>query len=134
MLGHFSDALSEMAVSLLDLGDGYFKALREVIIETERALQDISRIDAHYISQVVTVMASWQEAVQTAVTHLPCTSGGRAESNKRIHSRGDKGPRRTRCCPCQRDGGAETGYQKWRSGRPRRASAGGYMTGRTCPG
>ena len=70
MLGHFSDALSEMAKSLMDLEDGYFKALREVIIEMERALRDISRIDAHYVSQVVTVMASWQEVVQTAATHM----------------------------------------------------------------
>ena len=37
MLGHFSNALSEMATSLMDLEDGYFKALREVITETERA-------------------------------------------------------------------------------------------------
>ena len=58
MLGHFSNALSEMAESLMDLEDGYFKALQEVIIETERALQDVSCIDAHYVSQVVTVMAS----------------------------------------------------------------------------
>ena len=70
MLGHFSDALSEMAESLMDLEDGYFKALQEVIIEMERALQDVSCIDAHYVSQVVTVMASWQEVVQTAVTHM----------------------------------------------------------------
>ena len=70
MLGHFSDALSEMATSLLDLEDSYFKALWEVIIETERAVWDISRIDAHYNSQVVIVMASWQEAVQTTVTHM----------------------------------------------------------------
>ena len=70
MLGHFSDALSELAASLLDLEDSYFKVLWEVIIETERALRDISRIDAHYVSQVVTVMASWQEAVQTAATHM----------------------------------------------------------------
>ena len=70
MLGHFSDALSEMAASLMDLEDGYFKALREVIIETERALWDVSHIDAHFVSQVVTMMASWQEAVQTAVTHM----------------------------------------------------------------
>ena len=70
MLGHFSDALSEMAKSLMDLEDGYIKALWEVIIETERALWDVSRIDAHYVSQVVTVMASWQEVVQTAVTHM----------------------------------------------------------------
>ena len=58
MLGHFSDALSEMAKSLMDLKGGYFKALREVIIEMERALWDVSHIDAHYVSQVVTVMAS----------------------------------------------------------------------------
>ena len=70
MLGHFSNALSEMAASLMDLEDGYFKALREVIIETERALWDVSCIDAHYVSQVVTMMASWQEVVQTAVTHM----------------------------------------------------------------
>ena len=70
MLSHFSNALSEMAESLMDLKDGYFKALWEVIIETERALRDVSRIDAHYVSQVVTVMASWQEAVQTAATHM----------------------------------------------------------------
>ena len=73
MLGHFSDALSEMAASLMDLEDGYFKALQEVIIKMERALWNISRIDAHYVSQVVTVMASWQEAVQTAVTHMENT-------------------------------------------------------------
>ena len=70
ILGHFSDALSEMAESLMDLEDGYFRALHEVIVEMERALQDISRIDAHYVSQVVMVMASWQEAVQTMATHM----------------------------------------------------------------
>ena len=58
LLGHFSDTLSEMAKSLLDLEDGYFKALHEVIIETERALWDVFRIDAYYVSQVVTTMAS----------------------------------------------------------------------------
>ena len=73
MLSHFSNALSEMAESLMDLEDGYFKALWEVIIETERALQDISRIDAHYVSQVVTVMASWQEVVQATATHMENT-------------------------------------------------------------
>ena len=36
----------------------------------ERALRDVSHIDAHYVSQVVTVMASWQEAVQTTATHM----------------------------------------------------------------
>ena len=70
MLSHFSDALSEMSESLMDLEDGYFKALPEVIIEKERAVWDISRFDAHYVSQVVTVMASWQEAVQAAATHM----------------------------------------------------------------
>ena len=70
ILGHFSDSVSEMAESLMDLEDGYFKALYEVIVETERALRDISCIDAHYVSQVVMVMASWQEAVQTAATHM----------------------------------------------------------------
>ena len=73
MLGDFSDALSEMAESLMDLEDGYFKAIWEVIIETERALRDICHIDAHYVSQVVTVMASWQEVVQTAATHMENT-------------------------------------------------------------
>ena len=59
-----------MAKSLMDLEDGYFEVLREVIIETERALRDVSHTDAHYVSQGVTVMASWQEVVQTAVTHM----------------------------------------------------------------
>ena len=59
-----------MAASIVDLEDGYFKALHEVIVETEWALQDMSQIDAHYVSQVVTVMSAWQEAVQTAVSHM----------------------------------------------------------------
>ena len=59
-----------MAASIVDLEDGYFKALHEVIVETERALRDVSRIDAHYVSQVVTVMSAWQEAVQTAASHM----------------------------------------------------------------
>ena len=33
LLGHFSDALREMATSIVDLEDGYFKALHEVIVE-----------------------------------------------------------------------------------------------------
>ena len=70
ILGHFSDALNEMAKSILDLEDSYFRALREVIIEMEKALQDISHIDTHYVSCIVTVMASWQEAVQAAVSHM----------------------------------------------------------------
>ena len=47
ILGHFSDALHEMAASIVDLEDGYFKALHEVIIEMEKALRDVSCIDAH---------------------------------------------------------------------------------------
>ena len=59
-----------MATSIVDLEDGYFRALHEVIVETEWALQDVSRIDAHYVSQVVMVMSSWQEVVQTAASHM----------------------------------------------------------------
>ena len=70
VLSHFSDALSEMAASIMDLENGYFKALHEVIIETEKALRDVSRIDTHYVSHVVTVMTSWQEAVQAAASHM----------------------------------------------------------------
>ena len=69
-MGHFSDALREMATSIVDFEDGYFKALHEVIVETERALRDVSRNDAHYVSQVVMVMSSWQEVVQTAASHM----------------------------------------------------------------
>ena len=58
LLGHFSNALREMAASIVDLEDGYFKALHKVIVETERALWDVSQIDAHYVSQVITVMSS----------------------------------------------------------------------------
>ena len=70
LLGHFSDALCKMATSIVDLEDGYFRALHEVIMETEWALRDVSRIDAYYVSPVVTVMSSWQEAVQTAASHM----------------------------------------------------------------
>ena len=70
VLSHFSDALSEMAASIMDLEDGYFKALHEVIIETEKALCDVSHIDAHYVSRMVMVMTSWQEAVQAAASHM----------------------------------------------------------------
>ena len=59
-----------MATSIVDLEDGYFKALHKVIVETERALWDVSRIDTHYVSQVITVMSSWQEVVQTAASHM----------------------------------------------------------------
>ena len=70
LLGHFSNALHEMATSIVDLEDRYFRALHEVIVETERALRDVSCINAHYVSQVITVMFSWQEAVQTAASHM----------------------------------------------------------------
>ena len=70
VLSHFSDALSEMAASIMDLENGYFKALHEVIIETEKALCEVLHIDAHYVSGVVTVMTSWQEAVQAATSHM----------------------------------------------------------------
>ena len=69
VLGHFSDTLKEMANSIIGLEEGYFKALCEVIDETERVLWDVSCIDAHYVSRVVTVMSSWQEVVQTVVSH-----------------------------------------------------------------
>ena len=59
-----------MAASIVDLEDRYFRALHKVIMETERALWDVSCIDAHYVSQVVTVMSTWQEAVQTAASHM----------------------------------------------------------------
>ena len=39
-------------------------------METEQALQDVSRIDAHYVSQVVMVMSAWQEVVQTTASHM----------------------------------------------------------------
>ena len=68
ILGHFSDALREMAASIISLEDRYYKALCEVIVETEKALRDVSRIDAHYVSRVV--MAAWQEAVQVVASHM----------------------------------------------------------------
>ena len=70
VLSHFSDALSEMAASIMDLENGYFKALHEVIIKMEKALHDVSCIDAQYISRMVTVMTSWQEVVQAATSHM----------------------------------------------------------------
>ena len=70
ILRHFSDALSEMVASIVGLEEGYFKALHEVIIKTEKALRDVSHIDAHYVSHVVTVMTSWQEAVQAVASHM----------------------------------------------------------------
>ena len=41
ILGHYCDALDEMAQSLMDLEDRYFKVLWQVICHTERALHDI---------------------------------------------------------------------------------------------
>ena len=58
ILSHFSDALKEMANSIMGLEDGYYQALCEVIVETKKALRDVSHIDAHYVSRVVTVMSS----------------------------------------------------------------------------
>ena len=70
VLGHYRDTLQEMAASIVGLEEGYFQALRKVIIETEKALCDVSRIDAHYVSHVVMVMTTWQEAVQAAASHM----------------------------------------------------------------
>ena len=70
VLGHFSNALQEMATIIVGLEDGYFQALHEVIIETEKALRDVSHIDAHYVSHMVMVMTTWQEAVQAAASHM----------------------------------------------------------------
>ena len=94
LLGHFSNALREMATSIVDLEDGYFKALHKVIVETEQALQDMSRIDAHYVSQVITVMSAWQEAVQTAASHMEgvdTTSCREGQRRVRRSSRGRAG-------------------------------------------
>ena len=70
ILSHFSDALDEMAQCISDLEDGYFLALQEVIQKTEKALHDVSRIDSTYVSHVIIVMASWQEAVQATASHM----------------------------------------------------------------
>ena len=70
VLSYFSDALSEMAASIMDLENGYLKALNEVIIEREKALCDVSCIDADYISHMVTVMTSSKEAVQAPISHM----------------------------------------------------------------
>ena len=73
-----------MAASIVDLEDGYFKALHEVIVETERAVRDVSRIDAHYVSQVVMVMSSWQEAVQTAASHMEHSKDARKATQEYV--------------------------------------------------
>ena len=39
-------------------------------LSKQKALCDVSRIDAHYVSRMVTVMTSWQEAVQAAASHM----------------------------------------------------------------
>ena len=70
LLGHFSNSLHEIARSIMDLEDSYFKALHEVIVETEKALCNVSCIDIHYSSHVVTVMTVWQEVVQVAASHM----------------------------------------------------------------
>ena len=63
-----------MAQSITDLEDGYFTVLLEVIHETKKALCNISHIDSLYVSHVVTIMASWQEAVQAATSHMETTN------------------------------------------------------------
>ena len=98
ILANFNDALSEMAESLMDLEDGYFKALQEVIIETERALQGISRIDAplcqpsgHCNGLLAGGGADHCDPYgERQPHHLPRTSRGRAESNERIRGCSDK--------------------------------------------
>ena len=54
----------------MNLEDGYFKELHEVIKETQKALHGVSLIDALYVSRVVTVITAWQEAVQAAASHM----------------------------------------------------------------
>ena len=137
LLGHFSDALREMAASIVDLEDGYFKALHEVTMETERALRDMSRIDAHYVSQVVTVMSSWQEAVQTAASHmegidtghhLPRASQRCTEGDPGICGGCREGQRRVRRSSCGRAGSPETSPEGRRSRRPCGPSPGCHQT------
>ena len=70
LLGNFSNALREMATSIVDLEEGYIRTFHEVIMETKRALRDVSRINTHYVSQVITVMSSWQEVVPTTASHM----------------------------------------------------------------
>ena len=70
MLVHSMEALDAMAKSIASLEDGYFKAFHEVITHTETALWDILHIDLHYVSQVVTLMKSWQEAIDTVHSHM----------------------------------------------------------------
>ena len=89
VLSHFSDALSEMAASIIDLENGYFKALHEVIIKTEKALCDVSHIDAHYISSIVTVMTSWQDVVQAAASHMEGVDTTTLPRALRRHVEGD---------------------------------------------
>ena len=62
-----------MAKSITEVEDGYFKALQEVIHETEKALCNILHIDSHYVSHVVTVMTSWPEVAQAAASHMETT-------------------------------------------------------------
>ena len=84
-----------MAASIMDLENGFFKALHEVIIETEKALCDMSCIDAHYISRTVTVMTSWQEAVQAATSHMEgvdTTTYLCMEADPRVCKRGGTSP------------------------------------------
>ena len=101
-----------MAASIVDLENGYFKALHKVIVETKRALRDVSCIDAHYVSQVVTIMSSWQEAVQTTASHMEgvdttiylARREDAQKSDQGIHGGCREGQTRARCSS---HGGAE---------------------------
>ena len=135
LLGHFSDALQEMAASIVDIEDGYFKALHEVIVETKGALQDMSRIDAHYVSQVIMVMSSWQEAVQTTASHMEGVDTTiylvHCEDTRKVtqeYVRCHEGPRRARRSSCGGAGNPETSPEGQWSWRPRSPSPGNHLT------
>ena len=130
-----------MAASIVDLEDGYLKALHEVIVETEQALWDVSWINAHYVSQVITVMSSWQEAVQTAASHmegidttiyLACHEDAR-KATQGIRGGCREGQRRVRCSSRSGAGSPETSPEGRRSRRPLSPSPGHHLTSGPCP-
>ena len=100
VLTHFSDTLREMATSIVGLEEGYFQALYEVIIKTEKALRDMSRIDTHYVSHVINCddfMAGGSPGCSQPHGgcrhhHLPRTLRGHAEGDPRVREKGDKSP------------------------------------------
>ena len=59
-----------MAASIVDLKTDTSKPFTKSSWRPSGALWDVSRIDTHYVSQVITVMSSWQEVVQTAASHM----------------------------------------------------------------